>query len=314
MDVQTTMMTKNPPDLTGLQNSVVQSFKYFSEIQQLKIVGNVNQEILNKISEERNNFRDFAEESINHSLLMKTHASDLVTFAECCEDKSISDVELLEFLRSCLDDAKSNKEISISLNDKLKGIRNRLGDVNNEKTMEKQKNLSKKISEADKVTDNAMSWVVAAVAAAPFTGGASLAAVTVAEAIAEAIVLIGMTTAFGSAATATVSTTVAGASAIRSSFLNKLKTILPEIKKNLDNIDMMLSQFESYWEIQIAEIDDIINKLESNKNNSNGKRMIKPVARAISKKAKSIQEDSHIYSKFMRDAVNADKIGRKLCN
>ncbi|CAI2165050.1 18071_t:CDS:2 [Funneliformis geosporum] len=301
MDVQTTMMTKNPPDLTGLQNSVVQSFKYFSEIQQLKIVGNVNQEILNKISEERNNFRDFAEESINHSLLMKTHASDLVTFAECCEDKSISDVELLEFLRSCLDDAKSNKEISISLNDKLKGIRNRLGDVNNEKTMEKQKNLSKKISEADKVTDNAMSWVVAAVAAAPFTGGASLAAVTVAEAIAEAIVLI-------------VSTTVAGASAIRSSFLNKLKTILPEIKKNLDNIDMMLSQFESYWEIQIAEIDDIINKLESNKNNSNGKRMIKPVARAISKKAKSIQEDSHIYSKFMRDAVNADKIGRKLCN
>ncbi|CAI2165052.1 6355_t:CDS:2 [Funneliformis geosporum] len=305
-----------------LQNKMVQTFKCFSEIQQFKAVGN---EFMEKkliiISEERSKFRDFAEQSIKHSLVMRNHSSDLITFAECCEDESVNDFELLELLRSSLECSKLNKEKTISLKEQLEGIGTRLGLVSNEilihneNLMEEQENLSKKISEADKVTDNAMSvskssamaagvGIVAAVAAAPFTGGASLAVP-----VAEAIVWIGMTTILGSAVAATVSTTVAGVSSIRSTFLNSnyhLKNTLPEMKKNLDNIIEMISRYESYWESQITEIDDIIEKMERYKN---GRQMVKTISRAISDKAKAIHKDSNDYSVCLRKAVNADKTG-----
>ncbi|CAG8440598.1 3395_t:CDS:2 [Funneliformis mosseae] len=316
-----TLMT-NTPSFNA--PNLVQTFEYFSEIQQFKVEGNqFIQEKLNIISEERKNFQDFAEQSITHSLVMRNHASDLITFAECCEDDSISDIELLDLLRACLDQAKLNKEKSVSLKDQLVRIKTSLGIVvkeiveQNDNIMEEQENLSKKISQANKVKEGAISvskrsvmaaglGTFAAVAAAPFTGGASL--------IAEILVALGAATVVGSAATATVSTTVAGVSSFRSTVLNsnyKLKNTLPEMKNCLGNIDMTISQYESYWESQIVEIDDIINKLKRNKD---GRRMVKTIARTISDKAKTIHRDSNDYSVVMRDAVNADRFGRNLRN
>ncbi|CAG8745807.1 12436_t:CDS:2, partial [Funneliformis caledonium] len=260
---------------------------YFSEIRQFKV-------------------EDFAEQSITHSLVMRNHASDLITFAESCEDNSVSDVELVDLLRICLDQAKLNKKEATSLKDQLVRIKTRLGLVvkeiveQNDKIMEEQENLSKNISQANKVKEGAISVskrsVIAAglggfaITAAPFTGGASLLP----------------------AATATVSTTVAGVSSILSAFLNsliKFNNTLPEMKNCLDNIVMTLSQYETYWASQISYIGDIINKLKRSKD---GRRMVRTIGRTISDKAKTIHRDSNDYSVVMQVAVNADRFGRNL--
>ncbi|CAG8440618.1 3397_t:CDS:2 [Funneliformis mosseae] len=310
-----TQMTDTLMPLNNLSFDVdimAQTFKHFSEIPQNKVVYPTIQEKLNTISEERKNFQEFAEQSITHSLVMRNHASDLITFAESCEDDSISDVELVDLLRTCLRQAKSNKKKSVLLKGKLVGIKIHLVRVvkeiveQNDNIMEKQENLSKTISQTNKVKEGAILvskrsvmaaglGTFAAVVAAPFTGGVPLVTLDVATIV-------------RSAATATVSTTVAGVSSIYSAVLKliyELNNTLPEMKNCLDNIVMNLSQYETYWASQIAYIDAIINTLELK---NNRRQMVKTTARTISDKAQKIHSESHDFSVALRTAVNADMI------
>ena len=116
---------------------------------------------------------------------------------------------------------------------------------------------------------------------------------------------------FHSAATATVSTVVAGGSLFVGGVLNyglkgvreQFSQFLQEMQTGLFNINEIITLCESHWEKQIVEIEDIIKKLERN-----DKRLIKPIARSISAKAKKIGESSESYSVNMRQALNRDSI------
>lgn len=189
------------PDINELQNNMVQSIKYFSQICKLKVKDNsFIQNKINQISDQRVEFRKFAEESITHNLKMSTHADDLIVFAECCEDDGIDKDDLLEILRPLLSDSKLYRTKAKLLKNKLKRISITLDEIvsgiveYDEEITEKRGNLPNKIDKADKVTDGALSYAkggcivagvgtIAAVAAVPFTAGASLAAVPIAEAV-----------------------------------------------------------------------------------------------------------------------------------
>ncbi|RGB30513.1 hypothetical protein C1646_290413 [Rhizophagus diaphanus] len=195
--------TSNPtvPDINELQNNMVQSIKNFSQICKLKVKDNsFIQNKINQISDQRVEFRKFAEESITHNLKMSTHADDLIVFAECCEDDGIDKDDLLELLRPLLSDSKLYRAKAKLLKNQLKRIsislKKIVGEIAkyDEEITEKRGNLPKKIDEADKLTDDAISYAkggcvvagvgtIAAVVAAPFTAGASLTVVPVAEAV-----------------------------------------------------------------------------------------------------------------------------------
>jgi hypothetical protein len=94
-------------DLNDLQRQIIQSIKGFSDIQKFQAADNeFIQKEINKISKQRENFRSFAKESITHSLDMSEFADDLLTFTEYCENDEVCDDELLELLRSLLNDAR----------------------------------------------------------------------------------------------------------------------------------------------------------------------------------------------------------------
>ncbi|GBB84759.1 hypothetical protein RclHR1_11320009 [Rhizophagus clarus] len=308
------------PDMNKLQDNMVQSINYFSQVRKIKVKDNdFIQKKVKQISDQEVKFRKFGEDSINYSIKMCIHAGDLSVFAECCEDDSIVKDDLLELLRPLLSSSKLNEtkakslkdqlgRITVSLNEIVKGI-----DEYDNKITEKRGNLSEKIDEMDKVTGSALSCVtggfiatgvgaIVAVAAAPFTAGASAVVP-----VAEVVVGLGGLTIFGGTATAAASTVVAGGSAITSGVLNyKLKDVreefsqhLREMQNSLRNIKEIISICESHWEKHIVEIEDIIKKLECNE-----RRIIKPLTRTILNRANKILANSESYSFNMRQVLN----------
>ncbi|CAB4491408.1 unnamed protein product [Rhizophagus irregularis] len=226
--------------------------------------------------------RRFAEKSISQSLIMCSYAEDLIVFAERCEDDGISGQVRLESLRSLLSDSRWNCNEIFEYNEKI---------------TEKRKDLSNSIDMVDKMKDEAKSiakggqiaaklGLITAIASIPFTGGASLVALG-----------LGSLAFVGGTATATVSTAVAGGSAIASGILNynlesvrkEFSQYLLEMQNGLNDIFNIISYYEFYWESQIVEIEGIIKKLECNE-----QRIIKPLTRAILAKAKKTLTNSKI--------------------
>src|SRR6266542_1957949 len=105
----TNTLSPSAPNMAELQDRMIRSIRHFSIIRQVRVEDNkFIQEKLNEISEQRGKFRDFVESSITHSLIISTHTSDLIIFAECCDDDNIGNDELLELLRTYLSDARLN--------------------------------------------------------------------------------------------------------------------------------------------------------------------------------------------------------------
>ncbi|CAG8501471.1 1765_t:CDS:2 [Rhizophagus irregularis] len=166
----------------------------------------------------------------------------------------------------------------------------------------------KKLSDAKLNKSSVFLVGVAAIAAVPFTAGASLAILPV-----KLIVTISSSLIVHGAATAVVSTIAAGTTTIQSKILNsKLKGIreqisrlLQEIQKSIQDINTIISHCDSHFEEQIAEIEevekivDIFKKLDDR----NGRQLIKPIARTISTRAR---KNSESYSVDMRQVLKRD--------
>ncbi|POG59577.1 hypothetical protein GLOIN_2v1487712 [Rhizophagus irregularis DAOM 181602=DAOM 197198] len=111
-------------------------------------------------------------------------------------------------------------------------------------------------------------------------------------------------------ATAERSTEDAEASSITSTRLRKKLSVKEEfsqylrvIHNGLDNIINIVSHCEFYWERQIVEIEDIINKLGRGE-----QRMTKVISRTILEKSKKTRANSEGYSFNVRQAINRDLI------
>ncbi|CAB4440759.1 unnamed protein product [Rhizophagus irregularis] len=302
---------------SNIRDKIIESIKHFSEIKQLEIEDKVIQNELEKISEQEEKFRDFAKD---YDQRLSNHADDLITFAECCEEDNISSDELLVSLKK-LSDAKLNKSKS-ELIIQLENVKNCLNGIINEitnyddKITKEQTDLNNEINKLDKNTNEAILFAkgsvflvgVAAIAAVPFTAGASLAILPV-----KLIVTISSSLVVHGAATAVVSTIAAGTTTIQSKILNsKLKGIreqisrlLQEIQKSIQDINTIISHCDSHFEEQIAEIEevekivDIFKKLDDR----NGRQLIKPIARTISTRAR---KNSESYSVDMRQVLKRD--------
>lgn len=302
---------------SNIRDKIIESIKHFSEIKQLEIEDKVIQNELEKISEQEEKFRDFAKD---YDQRLSNHADDLITFAECCEEDNISSDELLVSLKK-LSDAKLNKSKS-ELIIQLENVKNCLNGIINEitnyddKITKEQTDLNNEINKLDKNTNEAILFAkgsvflvgVAAIAAVPFTAGASLAILPV-----KLIVTISSSLIVHGAATAVVSTIAAGTTTIQSKILNsKLKGIreqisrlLQEIQKSIQDINTIISHCDSHFEEQIAEIEevekivDIFKKLDDR----NGRQLIKPIARTISTRAR---KNSESYSVDMRQVLKRD--------
>ncbi|PKC10494.1 hypothetical protein RhiirA5_355424, partial [Rhizophagus irregularis] len=302
---------------SNIRDKIIESIKHFSEIKQLEIEDKVIQNELEKISEQEEKFRDFAKD---YDQRLSNHADDLITFAECCEEDNISSDELLVSLKK-LSDAKLNKSKS-ELIFQLENVKNCLNGIINEitnyddKITKEQTDLNNEINKLDKNTNEAILFAkgsvflvgVAAIAAVPFTAGASLAILPV-----KLIVTISSSLIVHGAATAVVSTIAAGTTTIQSKILNsKLKGIreqisrlLQEIQKSIQDINTIISHCDSHFEEQIAEIEevekivDIFKKLDDR----NGRQLIKPIARTISTRAR---KNSESYSVDMRQVLKRD--------
>uniref|UniRef100_U9SZX2 Uncharacterized protein n=1 Tax=Rhizophagus irregularis (strain DAOM 181602 / DAOM 197198 / MUCL 43194) TaxID=747089 RepID=U9SZX2_RHIID len=177
------------PDINELQKEIIQSIEYFAQINRIRVEdNNFIQEKINQISEQRVIFLNFVEESISQSLKMCYHAKNLIVFAEWCENDGTNKEDLLEYLRSLLGDSKLHKSEATLLKKQIENIKNSLGGIAreiseyNDKITKERKDLSDGINKANKLTDDAKSiakrvtgiGLIAAVLAAPFTGGVSL--------------------------------------------------------------------------------------------------------------------------------------------
>ncbi|CAI2176071.1 18864_t:CDS:2 [Funneliformis geosporum] len=311
------------PNITELQRQTIQSIEYFSKIQRLRVEKNeFIQEKLKKISKQRDKFRDFAEQSITNVLKISSHADDIILFADCCIDDDISNYELLKLLRPTLSNATLNKNNSELLKDLLVKIKTRLETIStditdhNVKINNTRNNLRECIDDVDEMKNDEylavknnkfISYVGSAVAlgAAPFTGGASL--------VAETFVGIGAIAFFGGAVVANNHAYEARAYSACGNVLNylakeveEISPCLSEMKECLKKINEIISYCESYWTIEIENIDKIIKGLESCK--TTRRPMIKHSAVLFSLRAKRIQEEAKFYIVAMRAAVNADRI------
>jgi hypothetical protein len=187
-------MTDTIPDMNELRTEVIQSLKYFSKICRIRVEDNeFIQQKIDQISDQRVEFRNFAEKSIPQSLRMCGYAEDLIAFAECCEDDGISEEDLLESLTQLLSDIKLYKSEATSLKKQLERVKNSLGGISEEifnynaEITRKREYLSNRIDETNKETKGAWSrakggYIVTGVGAViaavsiPLTGGASLVA------------------------------------------------------------------------------------------------------------------------------------------
>ncbi|CAB5358903.1 unnamed protein product [Rhizophagus irregularis] len=269
--------TSNPtePDINELQKEIIKFIEYFAQISRIRVEDNkFIQEKIKQISIQRVKFRKFAEESISQGLKMCNHAEDLIVFAECCEDDGISKEDLMESLRLLLNDSKLYKSEATLLKKQIENIKNSLSGIAketseyNDKITKERKDLSDDINKANKLTDDAKSsatrgkivaglGLTVAVVAAPFTGGASL--------VAEAAIGLGGLAFFGGTATAERSTAVAKTSSVLSIILNyQLESVREEFSQylgvmhnGLNNIIIIISHCEFYWEKQIGRFDSM---------------------------------------------------------
>ncbi len=109
-----------------------------------------------------------------------------------------------------------------------------------------------------------------------------------------------------------ISGTTAGISNARSIRLSyQLESVREQIsihlramEEGLNNITTNIAYFENHWTEQYELISDIIKKLEPCARD--GRKLIKPLARAMASKAKKIIEKSKTYSKDMQLIVNAN--------
>ncbi|CAB4374575.1 unnamed protein product [Rhizophagus irregularis] len=315
--------TSNPtePDINELQKEIIKFIEYFAQISRIRVEDNkFIQEKIKQISIQRVKFRKFAEESISQGLKMCNHAEDLIVFAECCEDDGISKEDLMESLRLLLNDSKLYKSEATLLKKQIENIKNSLSGIAketseyNDKITKERKDLSDDINKANKLTDDAKSsatrgkivaglGLTVAVVAAPFTGGASL--------VAEAAIGLGGLAFFGGTATAERSTAVAKTSSVLSIILNyQLESVREEFSQylgvmhnGLNNIIIIISHCEFYWEKQIGVIEDIIEKLGRGE-----QRMTKFISWNILSKAKKTRANSEGYSFNVRQAINRDLI------
>ncbi|EXX59565.1 uncharacterized protein OCT59_017316 [Rhizophagus irregularis] len=311
--------TSNPtePDINELQKEIIKFIEYFAQISRIRVKDNkFIQEKIKQISIQRVKFRKFAEESISQGLKMCNHAEDLIVFAECCKDDGISKEDLTESLRLLLNDSKLYKSEATLLRKQIENIKNSLGRIAkeiseyNDEITKEQKDLSDRIDTENKKTDDAKSsakrskvvaglGLTAAVASLPFTGGVSLV-----------VFGLGTFAYSGGMATAERSTEDAEASSITSTRLRKKLSVKEEfsqylrvIHNGLDNIINIVSHCEFYWERQIVEIEDIINKLGRGE-----QRMTKVISRTILEKSKKTRANSEGYSFNVRQAINRDLI------
>jgi hypothetical protein len=177
---------------SNIRDKIIESIKHFSEIKQLEVEDKFIQDKLGQISEQEEKFRNFAKD---YDQRLSSHADDLITFAECCEEDNISSDELLVSLKK-LSDAKLNKSKSELIN-QLQDVKNCLNDIVNEiidyddKITKEQTGLNNEINKLDNHTNEAILFAkgsvflvgVAAIAAVPFTAGASLALIFPAKVI-----------------------------------------------------------------------------------------------------------------------------------
>ncbi|GBB84602.1 hypothetical protein RclHR1_11180003 [Rhizophagus clarus] len=302
----------------NIRDKIIQSINHFSEIKQFEVEDKYIQEKLEKISEQEENFRNFAKD---YDQRLSSHADDLITFAECCEEDNISSDELLVSLKK-LSDAKLNTSKSELIN-QLENVKSCLNKIINEvidyddKITKEQTGLNNEINKLDNHTNEAILFAkgsvflvgVAAIAAVPFTAGTSLALLLPAK----IIVTISSNLIIHGAATAVVSTIAAGTSTIQSKFLNnklndikeRISQLLQEMQKSIEDINIIISHCESHFEEQISEIEevekivDIFKKLDDR----NGRQLIKPIARTISTRAR---KNSESYSVDMRRVLKRD--------
>ncbi|RIA90980.1 hypothetical protein C1645_768597 [Glomus cerebriforme] len=304
---------------SNIRDKIIKSIIHFSEIKQFKVDDKFIQKKLVQISEQESKFRNFAGD---YDLKLSTHADDLITFAESCEEDNISSDELLDSLKR-LSNAKLNMSKSDlvnqleSIKDCLDGVINEIIEYN-ESINKNQTGLNHEINKVDNHKDEAISFAkgsvfivgAAAIAAVPFTSGASLALLP-----AKIFVTLTSNLIVHGAATAVVSTVVAGVSSIHSKILNcQLKSVreqisqfLQRIQKVLEDINEIITYCESHFEEQIAEVEevekivDIFKKLDDR----NGRQLIKPIARSISSRAR---KNSESYSVDMRQALKRDSV------
>ena len=187
-------------NLGNLQVKMIQYIELFSRLQQIKVKNYFVRKKLDQIFKQRVEFQNFVKESIKHSLKLGINAEDLIEFAKYCEDGNVDNKELLGYLKPLLTDTKLNMKESTKLKEQVTNIKNCLDRIINEindhnvKITTRRQHLPDEIDRANQITDGAISFIkggattfgvgaVAAISAAPFTGGASLVTVGIATAL-----------------------------------------------------------------------------------------------------------------------------------
>jgi len=316
-------------EVKELQDSTIQILNTFSVFQSIKF--KVHDDFIRKkisqISEQNEKFRDAIYKSVTHARSMRIHAEDLTDFIEFCKDDDISNDELLELLSSSLRDFRKDKENALLLTNQLKKVKEDLSKITEEifeyeaKISKKRDNLNGKVEKAKQVKGGATKvaigglltagvgtlTVVAGIAAVPLTGGASLVAVE----FGMAAIDVGSITYFGGSV-------VADASLIAGTYLDykldsvseEFSQVLRELQNGIEKVIIgNTSHFESGWEGQMIEIENIIEKLNDQHGN---RRLTKLFVKRMAPKAEKTRKNLEKYIEVMQQVLRPNSRIRNL--
>ncbi|CAI2185706.1 1908_t:CDS:2 [Funneliformis geosporum] len=319
------------PNMQALEKAMSTAFNKFAECKQLKIDNsNFISEKIKEIEEESNSFKEHANNSIKQSDKLSKYAEEVVVFAVACADPSFTKGELLDFLKSTLEDAKNNKTEAENLKAKISGIAANLTNIHNdcsryaseiktdarkidsttvnklEKVESKQRILDKtcKIGTGVAILGGAVSII-----AAPFTGGTSL--------VLEAIALLegGLIVAGSTGAIALGSKFALRKENNEIIALNKQLTIerdqlsshIELLNKNLSSIVHETSGIINFWGEQITSLNEIIEKLERFDNQAD-ELLSRLEALSIQRKWKNVSRGCKEYNCTIRTVLQTSNM------
>ncbi|CAG8528194.1 2420_t:CDS:2 [Funneliformis caledonium] len=224
---------------------------------------------------------------------MRFNTEDLIDLIECCEDDDIDNYDILELLRSLLSGFRKDKENVLLLTKQLKKA---------EKAKQIKDGVTNLANGGLVVAEIGTLAAVAEIATVPFTGGASLAVSAAAVEFGTFALDVGAMAYVGGLA-------VADASSITGTYLDYklesvrevLSQVLRELQNDIENIILGNTfYFENGWEGQMIEIEDFINKL----NSQYGKeRLTKLFVKRMAPKAEKTCKDLEKYIEVMQQTL-----------
>ncbi|CAG8454692.1 12724_t:CDS:2 [Dentiscutata heterogama] len=285
-----------------MRNNLASSLEKFWQCVEVKAEDYMLKNSVNEINIQREEFISFLEGSIQQSHVIRGYSSKLQLFLNCFRENSLSIDEYHKELESLLNDTKTNLKSAEMLQAQVRKIKNELvkigDDINSyqENIQHDPENVQSKSKDDFDKTKTKMKT------SAFFRNVGILSGIVGLVAGNVALIIGGASTGIGSEISR--KNYLSQSNDIRKQLVkesDELITYIDIVATNFESIKTAMGQLIGYWEIQSTTIYDLLDKLNSARNEQNFNNML---MRVIDKTIKDLESDE-LFSKDFCVSVRA---------